>query len=321
MIGIVVVTYNSGEVIEGCLEACRKAVPHARVLVVDNASADDTVERVKRWTGVELLANRTNRGFAGGVNQGIAALDCPAVLILNPDALPTAGIDVLERMVERPGVGAATGRLVGSDAQQQHGFNIRALPTPITLIFEVLGVNRLWPGNPVNRQYRQRTPDTATQVEQPAGAFLMLKRSAWAELGGFDESFFPIWFEDVDYCKRLRDQGYQIWFVPEAVARHQGGHSAGKLLWGERQRFWYGSLLKYASKHFSGVSRAALCMAVILGCVPRAVFGIWHVGVAQAASVFGTVVCLTGQSLRKGERGRNTPANSVPVEEQFKQSR
>jgi GT2 family glycosyltransferase len=321
MIGIVIVTFNSGDVIEGCLDACRQAAPSARVVVVDNASSDDTVDRVRLRTGVELLANPMNRGFSGGVNQGVAAFDCPAVLILNPDALPTAGIDALARTVALPGVGAAAGRLIGSDAQQQHGFNIRALPTPTTLMFELLGVNRLWPGNPVNRRYRQRTPDTAMEVEQPAGAFLMLNRQAWLEIGGFDESFFPIWFEDVDFCRRLRDTGYRVWFVPEAVALHQGGHSANKLIWGERQRFWYGSLLRYVSKHFSGASRAAVCLAVILGFIPRAVSGVWHVGVVRAASVFGIVVCLTGQSLRKGERRWNSPAKSVPVEEQFKQSR
>jgi N-acetylglucosaminyl-diphospho-decaprenol L-rhamnosyltransferase len=321
MIGIVVVTYNSGEVIDGCLDACRQAAPDARVVVVDNASADDTVERVKRWSAVELIANPANRGFAGGVNQGVAALDCPAVLILNPDTRPVAGLQELEQSVANKDVGAAAGRLIGFDSQQQHGFNIRALPSAMTLVFEVLGVNRLWPSNPVNRRYRQRTPETGADVEQPAGAFLMLKRSAWVELGGFDESFFPIWFEDVDYCKRLRDYGFRVRFVPEAVARHQGGHSADRLLWGQRQRFWYGSLLKYASKHFSGASRTAVCLAVIAGSIPRAVFGIWHVGAVQAASVFGTVVCLTGQCLRKGERGWSAPASSVPVEKQLKQSR
>jgi GT2 family glycosyltransferase len=188
-------------------------------------------------------------------------------------------------------------------------------------VCEVLGLNRIWPANPVNRRYRQQSPEQTTDVEQPAGAFLMLRRSVWAQLGGFDEGFFPVWFEDVDYCKRVLDSGHRIVFVPTAIARHQGGHSAGKLLWGERQLIWYGSLLRYASKHFSGASRAAVCAAVVLCSFPRAVTGMRQVGIAEAVSVFGKVVCLTGQCLRTGERGRGNPALKRPAEEQFKQSR
>jgi N-acetylglucosaminyl-diphospho-decaprenol L-rhamnosyltransferase len=242
-------------------------------------------------------------------------------LILNPDATPVTGIDLLEQAVKEDAVGAATGRLLGADGSAQHGFNVRALPSPATLVFESLGLNRIWPGNPVNRRYRQHSPDHRSDVEQPAGAFLMLRRSAWVEIGGFDEGFYPIWFEDVDYCKRLLDNGRRIVYVPEAVARHQGGHSAGKLLWKDSQLIWYGSLLRYASKHFSGASRAAVCSAVVLGSFPRAALAIRRVGLVQAMSVWYRVVCLAGQCLRKGERGRRTPALKASAEEQFKQSR
>jgi GT2 family glycosyltransferase len=302
MPAIVVVTYNSAEVIDDCIAACLR-VPGARVIVVDNASADDTVKRLRQWPSVTLIVNAENRGFAGAVNQGTAASDEEAVLLLNPDARPVAGIPCLEQTIQLPGVGAATGRLVGSDDNEQHGFNVRALPTPATLVFEVLGLNRLWPGNPVNRSYRQRSPTVQTYVEQPAGAFLMLRRSVWVELGGFDEGFYPIWFEDVDYCKRLIENGYRVVFVPEAMARHEGGHSAGKLSWKERQLVWYGSLLRYASKHFSGASRAAVCVAVALGSIPRSVLGIRRVGIAEAMCVWYRVVCLTGQCLRRVNAG------------------
>jgi GT2 family glycosyltransferase len=319
MPGIVVVTFNSAEVIEGCLEACLR-VPRAQVVVVDNASEDNTVERVQQWSSVTLIANSRNRGFAAAVNQGVGALDAPAVLILNPDATPVTGIEALEQVVAEDRVGAATGRLLNPDGTEQHGFNVRALPSATTLVFELLGLNRIWPGNPVNRRYRTRSPQHRGDVEQPAGAFLMLRRSAWAELGGFDEGFYPIWFEDVDYCKRLMDRHYRIVYIPDAIARHQGGHSAGKLLWHESQSVWYGSLLRYASKHFSGASRAVVCAAVILGSFARSVMAIPRVGVAIATSVLFRVVCLTGQCLRTGERGRSTPVKP-PAEEQFKQSR
>lgn len=297
MPGIVVVTYNSADVIEACIFACQR-VPSAEIVVVDNASTDGTADRVRQIPNVKLIANDSNRGFGAAVNQGFTALATEAVLVLNPDAVPVMGLDALEQCVLRDKVGAATGRLVGPDGQDQDGFNIRAFPSAWTLAFEALGLNRIWPENPVNRRYRRPTPTVEVEVEQPAGAFLMIRRSAWQCAGGFDAGFFPIWFEDVDFCKRLKDLGYRILFTPEAIAKHQGGHSATQLPWKERQLFWYGSLLRYASKHLSIASRRAVGLAVILACFPRMVAGVLEVGVSESVFVFSKVVRLAGQCLR-----------------------
>ena len=321
MPGIVVVAYNSADVIDGCLDACSR-VPSASIVVVDNASSDGTVDHIRRRSGVKLIANKTNRGFAGAVNQGFAALENEqAILVLNPDCAPVTGVAELERAVLSEDVGAASGRLLGLDGKEQQGFNVRSLPSSATLAFEVLGLNRLWPGNPVNRRYRTAAPDRPGRVEQPAAAFLMVRRSAWAALGGFDESFFPIWFEDVDFCKRLHDAGLAIVFFPECTARHEGGHSASKLPWGPRQLFWYGSLLRYASKHMSAGPRCVVGLSVILACFPRAIAGMLQFGIAEPVSVYSKVVRLAGQCLRKGERGSGIPGKSRPVKEQFEQSR
>jgi GT2 family glycosyltransferase len=308
MPGIVIVTFNSADVIEDCVKACLR-LPDASIVVVDNASTDNTVNRVPRAGRVRLIANVTNRGFAGAVNQGIEALpDFEEVLILNPDAVPVQGIDELERAVQRDGVGAATGRLVNAEGREQHGFNVRALPTAATLALEALGINRMWPSNPVNRRYRQQIPAQEAVIEQPAGAFLMVNRRIWAELRGLDDSFFPIWFEDVDFCKRMRDAGYSILYVPNALARHSGGHSAGKLSWRERQLFWYGSLLRYASKHMSRRDRGVVCAAVMLASVGRTLTSAPQFGVAESFAVYSKVVWLAVQCLRKGERGLTSPA-------------
>jgi GT2 family glycosyltransferase len=296
MPGIVIVTYNSADVIEECVTACLRVSP--AVVVVDNASDDGTAGRVRQFPDVSLIANETNRGFGAAVNQGVAVLETEAVLILNPDAIPVQGLAALERCALRKGSGASTGRLIGPNGRDQEGFNIRTLPTAWTLALEVLGLNRIWPGNPVNRRYRLPTPSVESVVEQPAGAFLMVRRAAWEALGGFDEGFFPIWFEDVDFCKRLKDRGYRILFTPEAIAIHQGGHSAGRLSWKQRQLFWYGSLLRYASKHLSIASRRAVGLAVILSCIPRMLGGMVQVGISESVSVYSRVVWLAGQCLR-----------------------
>src|SRR5215217_3030905 len=120
MPGIVVVTFNSADVIDGCLDACLR-VKDGSIVVVDNASYDGTADRVRRRAGVQLIANTQNLGFAGAVNQGFAALTQEAVLVLNPDAIPLRGIDLLEKTVLSNGVAAAAGRLIGPDGKDQHG--------------------------------------------------------------------------------------------------------------------------------------------------------------------------------------------------------
>ena len=301
MTGIVVVTWNSEEVIGACLDACLR-LPDVQVVVVDNASADGTVDEVRRRPQVRLIANGTNRGFAGGVNQGVELLSCPVVLILNPDAVPVANFDILAQAARAAGVGAAGGALLGADGVPQHGFNVRRFPAASTLAYEVLGLNRLFPWNPVNRRYRVACRSEGLQeVDQPAGAFLMVNRTAWAAIGGFDESFHPVWFEDVDFCLRLKKAGYRIIFVPEATARHIGGHSASRVRWDQRQVFWYGNLLRYASTHFAMGGRRLVAAAVMLGFLIRSGTAILFRGRLSAVSVYSEVFRRARRCWSKGQ--------------------
>jgi GT2 family glycosyltransferase len=205
----------------------------------------------------------------------------------------------------QPGVAAASGKLVDSSGEPQVGFQVRRLPGPAALACEILGVNRLWPGNPVNRRYRCLDLDAGCSawVEQPAGAFLMLQRDAWRALGGFDESFRPLWFEDVDFAKRALDAGYRIAYVPEAAARHCGGGSARRLSTEKREMFWYGNLLKYASKHFCGWGLRAVCAALILGSCLRAAVGVCRSGSLKPVVIYGRVIRLTGKYWLSGPGG------------------
>ena len=173
--GIVIVTFNSENQILECLDAA--LARSGDVVVVDNASADATCERVRARPRARLLANPVNRGFAAAANLGIASLDCECVLLLNPDAVLLTGIEDLADACLRPGAAAAGGKLLDETGRPQRGFLLRRLPTPWTLAFEALGLNRLLPRNPVNRRYRclDLDPDQPTSAEQPAGAFLMIR--------------------------------------------------------------------------------------------------------------------------------------------------
>jgi len=293
--GIVIVTHESEAEIGECLD---RAIPTgAEIVVVDNASTDRTcLEAASR--NVRLITNSENRGFAAAVNQGIGALDTPYVLLLNPDARLETSLDALVECCRRPGVAGAGGKLVDEAGLPQAGFAVRSLPSPAALICEVLLLNRIWPRNPVNWHYRCLDFQFATpsDVEQPAGAFLMIRRDVWQELNGFDERFHPLWFEDVDFCWRARQKGYRMCYTPYAVAKHTGGHSLAKISLENRQLYWYRSLLGFAAKHYRASTARMVCAAVFLGSIPRMFLGTAAFRSLTPIAVYGKVMALAGRT-------------------------
>lgn len=299
-IGIIIVTYNSAAEIGACLDA---ALPTgAEIVVVDNASTDGTVAEIAR-RGVRLIANSTNRGFACAVNQGISALNYPYVMLLNPDVILQTSLEPLREACERPGCAGAGGQLVDAAGRPQIGFMVRRLPTPAALVLEALLLNRIWPGNPVNRRYRSLDLDYSKdhQVEQPAGAFFMVRRSVWHELGGLDEGFFPLWFEDVDFCRRILNRGFVLSYVPKAVAKHTGAHSIHSLSVEKRHFYWYGSLIRYSAKHFGPAALRLVCLAVVTGSVMRSIGELVPQRSLRPLAAYGKVVRLAGRCFWSGE--------------------
>ena len=201
------------------------------------------------------------------MNQGFSALNCPYILLLNPDAILITSIQPLREACDLPRSAGAGGRLVDLNGHPQTGFMFRRLPTPAALVL----LNRIWPNNPVNRRYRalDLNGELRIPVEQPAGAFFMIRRTVWQKLGGFDEGFYPLWFEDVDFCRRVRDQAYVLYYTPAAVAKHTGAHSIPQLTVEMRYFYWYRSLLRYTAKHCSPFAFRVICLAVVTGSFAR----------------------------------------------------
>lgn len=131
----------------------------------------------------------------------------------------------------------------------------------------------------------------------------MFRREVWQRLGGFDTHFHPLWFEDVDFCRRARDLGFKIQYVPEVSARHQGGHSIAKLDWGCREVYWYASLLKYASKHFRPYAYRGVSAAVVLASMLRVGVAMARLRSFRPIKVYAKVAQLAGQSLFRGRVG------------------
>lgn len=295
-VGIIIVTYNSAAEIGPCLDAASKT--DADIVVVDNASQDATLDEVRR-RNVRLIANPENRGFAAAVNQGFAVLSSPYILLLNPDTVLLNALEPLRAACDLPDSAGAGGCLVGADGRPQIGFMARQLPTPAVFVLESILLNRIWPHNPVNRRYRLLGRDYSTRfpVEQPAGAFLMVRRSVWEELGGFDEGFHPLWFEDVDFCCRVKQRGWILYFVPQGIARHIGGHSIPFLGVEMRRIYWYRSLLRYSSKHFGRPAHGVVCAAVMFGSILRGIGESVLGGNLKPLAGYGRVIRLAGRSL------------------------
>ena len=313
-VAVLVVTHNSASSVAACLRSLEAV---AETVVVDNASTDDTCRIVEETApAVRLIRNPENRGFAAAVNQGVRTSSSPLVLLLNPDAVVQTSLDDMVRECLMADVGAVGGRLVDATGRPQVGFNVRSFPTPAALAFEVLLLNRLWPSNPVNSRYRQLNgnPELRREVDQPAGAFLMVRRDVLETVGLLDEDFTPIWFEDVDLCLRIRLAGYRIRYVPTAVARHEGGHSLHGLSVEQRQLAWYGNLLRFAHKHFSASAFRLLRPVVLAGTALRWLVVCLRGDAAQRKAYAEVMRLVVGRGHR---RPRHVPApadHSSPIE-------
>ena len=311
-VAAVIVTYYSAGPIEECLRSLRGV---AEVVVVDNGSKDETCEIVRRTAPrATLIVNSINRGFAGAVNQGIAATTSPLVLLLNPDSYLRTALDAMVEDCLRTRVGAVGGQLVDAKGESQRGFNVRALPTAAALAAEALGLNRMWPSNRVNRRYRRfdLDPNKAQEVEQPAGAFLMVRRDVLESIGCLDEGFYPLWFEDVDLCWRILRAGYKIRYTPECQAAHDGGHSVPAMTAEQRQLAWYGNLIRFIDKHFSAWTGRWLRPVILVGILGRWLAS-WGAGNREERKAYAKALRLVvgGRRLALPAAGGTVGASSV----------
>lgn len=268
-VSIIIIAYNSAAHLPACLDSL--AGVDAEVMVIDNASSDGSAEAARR-AGVRVIANAENRGFAGAANQGAGCTSGDYLLFLNPDAVLLEGFDALVASLEGDArAGAACGLLLDAAGRPQAGFNFRSFPTLGSLAFELLGINRAWPGNPINRRYRclDVPLDRPAVVEQPPGACLLVRRSALERVGGWDERFHPVWFEDVDLCLRLRKAGFHARFAPESRWRHYGAHSVATISFVEKQFFWYRNLVGFVEKHFGSAAALAFRPLICAGATAR----------------------------------------------------
>jgi len=221
---IIIPVHNKVEYTEKCLEQLLQTLPpnfRGEIIVVDDASTDETPAALLRWTQtdarIRVLRNEQNKGFIGSCNAGAEAAHADVLVFLNNDTLPQPGWlpPLLRVLRERPDAGAVGGKLIYPDGTLQEAGGI---------IFSDgsgcnFGRNDKAPNAPLYNFLRE--------VDYCSGALLATPRTLFLSLGGFDSRYAPAYYEDTDYCFSLREMGRKVYYQPESVIIHFEGVSSG----------------------------------------------------------------------------------------------
>lgn len=232
-LSVIVVSYNTRQLLDDCLRSllATEAPPGGvEIIVVDNASSDGSPAMVaERYPTVRLIASNQNRGFSAANNQGSALAGGDYLLFLNSDTVvrPDALAQPVAFMRENPAVGALTVRLIYPNGERDPD-NHRGFPTPWNAFCHFAGLNRLFPGNPRFDGYFRSYEDFGAVHSVPviAGSYMLMPRALDRQLGGWDETYF-FYGEDIDYCYRIHEAGYDIVYYPLVEVLHYKGASSG----------------------------------------------------------------------------------------------
>ena len=273
---LVLVTYRHRVALAACLDSLPAACTGLdyEVIVVDNASGDGLVDELARThPDVRTIANPVNEGFARAVNRGLDIARGRCVALLNPDTVAGPGaFAALVRFVDANAeVGLAGPKVLDPDGGVQ--YSCRRFPTHWTGLFNRYSLpTRLFPRNPWSRAYLMLDFDHASTrtVDWISGACLVTRRDVVDRVGPMDEAFF-LFNEDVDWCRRMHDAGYDVVYLPAAACTHAIGASKGAipawLIWRRHM-----GMRHYFRKHHPGPWPWMLITD--LGIVARAAFQI-----------------------------------------------
>ncbi len=254
-LAIILLSWNTA----GLLADCLRTIPAGaagitcHIIVVDNASTDGSADMVaQEFPTVQLIRSAVNLGFAGGNNLGIRVADpaIPYVLLLNSDTLvkPGALTALVRFMDEHPEAGIVGPRLLRPDGTPQP-YAFGSDPTPLYLLRR--GLKRLL----FRRYLHDWATDKTLTVDWVSGACMLVRRAAIEQVGLLDENMF-MYFEDNEWCLRMRKAGWKVYYNPQVEIVHFGGQSLKKNL--KAQQAYYHSLEYFYGKHYGTLTRLAL---------------------------------------------------------------
>ncbi len=279
MLTVVIVNWNVRDALRACVQSLERhpASRHPqRIIVVDNASTDDSVAMLRaEFPAVHLVTSARNLGYGGGNNLGLACaeqLDAEAgqpalaqaryFLILNPDTEVTPGaLDALLDYADaHPDAGIIGPQLRYADGAPQS--SRRRFPTLATALFESTWLQPLAPRRLLDRYYmRDRRDDETCDVDWVVGAAMLARREAYLQAGGFDEQTFFMYSEEIDWCRRIKQAGWRVVYHPQAVIVHHEARSSAQVS-ARRMIYFNTSKVRYFARHHgplqAGVLRVAL---------------------------------------------------------------
>lgn len=263
-ISIIIVTWNTRELLRRCLESVEATLQHlsCEVIVVDNASTDGSAAMLReRFPRVRLIENLENRGFGTANNQALRVMTGRYALLLNSDALLTenAVSELFACMENHPEAAMACGQLLNADGSRQN--SIAAFPSLLTLMTNTPLLEYLFPRRFPSKRYNHSGP---VEVDSGIGACLMVRMAAMDAVGLFDERYH-FFFEETDWAYQMRRAGWKVLHVPTAFIYHLQGQSIGRNL---RSRIeFYRSRYQFFRKWKSRPCYIAVCAVILLRLV------------------------------------------------------
>ena len=255
-VSIIIVSWNVRDLLLQCLVALPAATGALsfEIIVVDNASNDGTVEAVRSaFPDVRVIANNENLGFTAANNQALAVARGDFLFLLNPDTepRPSAIAELHRYLLAHPQVGIVGPRLWYADGSLQP--SRRRFPTLATLFMESTVVQEYLPNLSLFARYyvTDRSPDDAQTVDWIVGAAMCVRRQVYEQIGGLDERFF-MYCEELDWCQRVVEAGWQVAYVPNAQVVHHEGRSSEQVVAARHIRF-FTSRVRYTCKYHGAI--------------------------------------------------------------------
>lgn len=263
-LSIIIVNWNVRDLLRDCLLSIERGRGELtlEVIVVDSASSDgSTAMLAAEFPWVTLIACQENVGFPKGNNLGVAKANGRYILLLNPDtAVLGQALTIMWKYVQdHPDVGIVGAQLLNADGSVQS--SRRRFPTLATAFFESTWLEPLAPAGLLTRYYAQDVPDDQTaDVDWVTGACMMAPRTAVTAVGGMDEAYF-MYSEELDWCRRMKDAGWRVVYLPAAQIIHYEGKSSEQAIVARHINFQQAKLRyfrKYHSRLAAGLLRLFL---------------------------------------------------------------
>lgn len=254
-VAVVVVTHDSSDVIDECLESIPTGAPGlvVDVVVVDNASRDGTADIVRRQhPHVRLLAATSRAGFSENCNLGAQTVNARHLLLLNPDTVvrPGAIASLVEHLDQNPEVGAAAPRAEYRDGQWQA--SVRRFPTVASVLVRRTPLRLVWKHSHIERRHLRgdelATATEPTDIDWALGAALVVRGEVWEALAGMDEGY-RLYCEDIDLCWRIHQSGWRVRYVPSGVIAHDLGEHTRRSFFTIRTWWHLKSMVRFVLKH------------------------------------------------------------------------